>query len=71
MAKSIKRQLESSGARGKRLKARQPPTKQAAGSLWEQIVEIGHRIPDSELRKLPKDLSKRLDHYLYGSWLKR
>ena len=33
-----------------------------------QIAErLGRRIPASELRSLPKDLSNQLDHYIYGT----
>jgi hypothetical protein len=35
--------------------------------IWETVVAIGARIPDEEWEKVPKDLSKNLDHYLYGA----
>ena len=31
------------------------------------VEEISAQIPKQEWEKLPKDLSKNLDHYLYGS----
>ena len=34
--------------------------------IWEKIIEIGKSIPEEELKKLPKDFAKNLDHYLYG-----
>jgi putative addiction module CopG family antidote len=34
---------------------------------WEEIVAIGESIPIEEWDKVPSDLSKNLDHYLYGS----
>ena len=33
--------------------------------IWEAIVAIGEDIPDEELSKLPTDLSKNLDKYIY------
>jgi hypothetical protein len=35
--------------------------------FWERIQELGARIPIEEWEKVPKDLSKNLDHYLYGA----
>jgi hypothetical protein len=28
---------------------------------------LGRMIPDDELRRLPKDLSSQIDHYVYGT----
>jgi len=42
----------------------------ASGSsrpLWQRIVEIGASVPAKEWDKVPADLSKNLDHYLYGA----
>lgn len=33
--------------------------------IWEIGAEIAASIPDEEAKKLPKDLSRNLDHYLY------
>jgi hypothetical protein len=35
--------------------------------IWEIAEKISQQIPDEEWQKLPTDLSKNLDHYLYGS----
>lgn len=35
--------------------------------IWEAALEIGSSIPDSEWAKVPADLSKNVDHYLYGA----
>lgn len=35
--------------------------------LWRIALEIGASVPDEELDKLPRDLSKNLDHYLYAA----
>ncbi len=37
-----------------------------ARPIWEIAVEIGASVPDEVWDKVPKDLSKNLDHYLYG-----
>jgi hypothetical protein len=41
-----------------------PPTQKP---FWEAIAEISREIPMEDWETLPKDLSKNLDHYLYGS----
>ena len=30
-------------------------------------ARLGRMIPDEELRRLPKDLSSQIDHYVYGT----
>jgi hypothetical protein len=35
--------------------------------FWERILELGASIPEEEWDKVPRDLSKNLDHYLYGA----
>ncbi len=35
--------------------------------LTEKLLEIATKIPQSEWDRLPRDLSKNADHYLYGS----
>ena len=35
--------------------------------IWEIAEELSASIPDEEWAKLPSDLSKNLDHYLYGT----
>jgi hypothetical protein len=39
---------------------------QMARPIWEVAVEIGAAVPPEEWAKVPTDLSKNLDHYLYG-----
>ena len=36
-------------------------------SFLQFVEEISAQIPQEEWAKLPSDLSKNLDHYLYGS----
>ena len=38
----------------------------AAPPIWDEIDRIASEIPDSEWAKVPTDLAKNLDHYLYG-----
>jgi hypothetical protein len=35
--------------------------------IWETIVNLGRQVPEEEWERVPTDLSKNLDHYLYGS----
>lgn len=35
--------------------------------IWETVVAIGASVPEEEWDKVPRDLSKNLDHYLYGA----
>lgn len=36
-------------------------------SFLQFVEEISAQVPREEWEKLPKDLSKNLDHYLYGA----
>ncbi len=35
--------------------------------LMEKIRKLSESIPESELEKIPTDLSENLDYYLYGT----
>lgn len=35
--------------------------------IWETLAELGASVPDEVWDKVPTDLAKRLDHYLYSS----
>lgn len=35
-------------------------------SLEETLLELAGEVPSEEWEKLPKDLNKNLDHYVYG-----
>ncbi|HUT53828.1 MAG TPA: hypothetical protein VM658_10595 [bacterium] len=39
----------------------------SARPIWEVVSEIGASVPEEEWAKVPTDLSKNLDHYLYGA----
>lgn len=36
-------------------------------SVWERLGKIGESIPADARARLPRDLSRNLDHYLDGS----
>jgi len=38
-----------------------------ARPVWEVVAEIGASVPDREWARVPADLSKNVDHYLYGA----
>ncbi|MBU2550917.1 MAG: hypothetical protein KKB20_21075 [Proteobacteria bacterium] len=38
-----------------------------AQPIWELVSEIGAQVPEKEWEKIPSDLSKEVDHYLYGT----
>jgi hypothetical protein len=40
---------------------------QESGSLLEMISTITRTVPQREWERVPADLSKNIDHYLYGS----
>ena len=35
--------------------------------IEEILMELGRQIPASEWRRLPRDLSSNIDHYLYAT----
>lgn len=44
-----------------------PEEKKPRQPVWEAIIEIGASVPPEEWDKVPRDLSKFTDHYLYGT----
>jgi len=46
---------------------KQPQYDSSARPFWAEVIEIGASIPMDEWDKVPTDLSKNIDHYLYGS----
>jgi hypothetical protein len=42
---------------------------ETAGSVWDMIEDISRSVTDEEWAKVPTDLSKNLDHYLYSAVL--
>ena len=35
-------------------------------ALWEVLVAMGASVPEKDWEKVPKDLARNLDQYLYG-----
>jgi len=42
-------------------------TFQESDSILEMVSAVTREIPESEWERIPADLSKNVDHYLYGS----
>jgi hypothetical protein len=54
----------------KQLRVRPAPEKRPRKEtkpFWKWVVELGESIPKEEWDKVPTDLAKNLDHYLYGA----
>lgn len=34
--------------------------------FWKRIIEIGAQVPEEEWAKIPKDLARNFEHYMYG-----
>jgi len=47
--------------------AGEPQYVQTEKPIWEIVASIGAQVPTEEWDKVPSDLSKNLDHYLYGT----
>lgn len=43
------------------------PFDETVRPIWEIVEEISSSVPKEEWEKLPTDLAKNLDHYLYGA----
>jgi hypothetical protein len=39
----------------------------ATEDVWEMAERLWSRVPDEELRKLPRDGAAQHDHYIYGT----
>ena len=47
--------------------ARKPTGRSAKARRIVRIAQrLGRMIPEEELRRIPKDLSSQIDHYVYG-----
>jgi len=48
--------------------AKRPAAKHPKPPRIARILErLGRMIPEEELRRIPKDLSSQVDHYVYGT----
>jgi hypothetical protein len=41
--------------------------KKSPRTFWDDLADIGRRIPDEELARHPRDGARNLEHYLYGA----
>jgi hypothetical protein len=46
---------------------RQLPLRRKVKPIWELAEEIMRDVPEEELRKLPADGARNLEHYLHGA----
>jgi hypothetical protein len=35
--------------------------------FWQKLIILGQEIPEKEWAKLPTDLSRNFEHYMYGA----
>jgi hypothetical protein len=56
------RQQEETG-----VKETKEPSEKESGSVLEMVSAITREVPEREWGRVPPDLSKNVDHYLYGS----
>jgi hypothetical protein len=43
------------------------PSEKESASILEMVSAITREVPEREWESVPADLSKNVDHYLYGS----
>lgn len=44
-----------------------PPRRPKIPRIAQLARRLGRLIPEEELRRVPKDLSSQIDHYVYGT----
>jgi hypothetical protein len=49
------------------IKRREEPLEKEPGSILEMVSAITKDVPEREWERVPADLSRNVDHYLYGS----
>jgi flagellar biosynthesis/type III secretory pathway protein FliH len=49
------------------MKEREKLSDKESSSLLEMVSAITKEVPEREWERVPADLSKNVDHYLYGS----
>jgi hypothetical protein len=49
------------------VKEREEPSEKESGSILEMVSAVTSEVPEREWERVPSDLSKNVDHYLYGS----
>ncbi len=46
---------------------KRPSPKSRMPEIAKIVQRLGRMIPEEELRRIPKDLSEQVDHYVYGT----
>jgi hypothetical protein len=54
------------GLRGIGMKEKKEPSERESGSILKMVSAITREVPEREWERVPADLSKNVDHYLYG-----
>jgi hypothetical protein len=49
------------------IKEGEEPSEKESGSILEMVSAVTREVPEREWERVPADLSKNVDHYLYGS----
>ena len=49
------------------MKENEEPSEKESGSIFEMVSAITREVPERGWERVPADLSKNVDHYLYGS----
>jgi len=49
------------------IKKGKEPSDKESGSILEMVSAVTREVPEREWDRVPADLSKNVDHYLYGS----
>ncbi len=49
------------------IKDREEPSEKESGSILEMVLAVTKEVPEGEWERVPADLSKNVDHYLYGT----
>lgn len=52
---------------GHRVRVTILPDQPTESPLWERIMEIGALVPESEWSKVPRDLARNFEYYMYGA----
>lgn len=67
--KRRERAKEDAGLNGSRARRNGAPAKDGERPvpIWEVIAALGRSVPPEELERLPTDLARNVDHYLYGA----
>jgi hypothetical protein len=49
------------------IKERKESSEKESGSILEMVSEVTREVPEHQWERVPADLAKNVDHYLYGS----